>query len=883
MNDTLLITKLHLPILRKDIIPREQLVERLNVGLWQENGFVRKLTLVSAPAGFGKTTLVSKWLSDLRLAQENNQIENPQPKIVNHVAWLSLDESDNDPARFFTYVIAALQQIHPEFGHQTEAILQLPQPPPPPVILTSLVNELSNLPPLILALDDYHIIHTLHIHQQLAFLLDHLSENMHLVILTREDPLLPIARLRARGQLLEIRQEDLRFSKGETSEFLRRETGLSLSADHVSALEQYTEGWVAGLQLAVLSLRGRDDLSTFVHDLTASDRYVLDYLIEEVFERQPVDVQDFLLQTSILKQLSSALCDSVTGHHNSAEVLHSLEQANLFIVPLDPGHTWYRYHHLFAELLHQRLRLSEIAASDLHQRACQWYEAQGLTPEAIEHALLAQDWGHAARLIGLVSGDSLKRGESATLLGWCAQLPQPVVFSSVELCLTQTWAALLTSQFEIAVPLLEHAEQMAAPGSSLLGQVASAQAFMARAKRDTAHAIEKSKQALALLPETDLANRSNLAMNLGLAYWHEGRLAEAEPVLLQACEAGHQSGNLLAFLTAQIFLARIPAAQGKLHQAAAMSENLIQAAEQIPILCLAHYDLATIHLEWNNRPKAIEHFDKGFTLAQRSGNVEFIQAGYLLRAILAHAESNEAETLAALTEAENMSRNFPAVIRSRTAAFGVQLALAHNDSQMLAHWLAQFNAEVDFHSFYRFIGLTRARVLLAQDEKAEAAAVLEKLYATASRNGWGYGGLVIRLLQGLAAKSPEDGLVYVAEALQTGRPENFIHSFLAMGAGIRPLLQEAARHGIEREYVNRILAALGAEKQRGSQNLVEPLSEREIEVLRLVTVGLSNREIALKLVISPGTAKTHIHNLCGKLGARNRTEAAMIAKEMNLA
>ena len=370
---------------------------------------MRKLTLVSAPAGFGKTTLVSEWLRQSKY----------------QATWLSLDESDNDPARFLAYLIAALRQLQADFGSGTSSILQLPQPPPPNVILTSLVNELSALPaPFILALDDYHAIHTPPIHQQLAFILDNQPTNMHLVILTREDPLLPVARLRARGQLLEIRQDDLRFTKDEAGEFFHRGTGLSLGADEIAALEHHTEGWAAGLQLAALSMRGREDLSAFIRDFTSSDRYILDYLVEEVFARQPAEVQDFLLQTSILKRLSGPLCDAVTGRAGSAEVLLGLEQANLFIVPLDPSRRWYRYHHLFAELLHHRLRLSAIPEADLHRRASQWYETQGFLEEAIEHSLAAQDWGNTARLIGAVNESMLKRGEVATLLGWFSKIPQ---------------------------------------------------------------------------------------------------------------------------------------------------------------------------------------------------------------------------------------------------------------------------------------------------------------------------------------------------------------------------------------------------------------------------------------------------------------------------
>ncbi len=855
---------------RRDVVHRRRLVELLNDGLWQEDGFVRKLTLVSAPAGYGKTTLVSEWLHGSPYA----------------AAWLSLDSSDNDPARFLAYLIAAVRQLHTEFAAATLAILQLPQPPPASVILTSLVNELSGLAVrFILALDDYHVIHTAEIHQQLAFILDNQPKNVHLVIMTREDPLLPIARLRARGQLLEIRQDALRFTEDEAAEFLHRGAGLSLSTDDMAALERHTEGWAAGLQLTALSLRGRSDLPAFIRDFTRSDRYILDYLAEEVFGRQPAEVQDFLLQTSILERLSGPLCDAVTGHTGSAEMLRNLEQANLFVTPLDPLPTWYRYHHLFAELLHYRLRLSAFSEVDLHQRAARWHEAHGLLDEAIEQSLAAYDWGSAARLIGAVSEGMFKRGEVVTLLNWCGGLPQEVVYTSPELCLAHAWAALLASRFDVAAPILERAEALAKPGSQFLGRVSSGQAFLARAQRDRARAIEKSEQALLLLPEDDLVQRGNIAMNLGLSYWHEGRLAEAEPVLVQACDLCGRAENTFALLTSQIFLARIAAAQGRLRHAATMFEQLIQAAGQAPILCLAHYDLATIYLEWNDLPKAMGHFAHGFALGQRSGNAEFQQSGHLLKAILAWAQGDEPGSLAALSEADLLARDFPVTVRSRTAAFGVQVALARNDPQLIAHWAAQVNAEVDAHSFYRFVGLTRARLLIAQGEKAQAAEELRRLFETASAAGWGYAMVTVRILQSSAAQTEGEAVQFLSDALSRGQPEGFIRSFVDAGRAIIPLLHEAARRGISPEYVGQILAAVGAGRSKETSedaSLVEPLSEREVEVLRLAAAGLSNREIARKLVISPGTAKTHIHNVCAKLGVRNRTEAAMRAKELGL-
>lgn len=889
MNDQLLTTKLHLPILRKDIVARGRLVERLDTGLWQEDGFVRKLTLVSAPAGFGKTTLVSEWLSTKGRGVKT-QVGRMPPLVSNapvfQAAWLTLDDGDNDPVRFLAYFIAALRQIQPEFGSATRAVLQLPQPLPPSVIQTMVVNELSGIPvPFIMALDDYHVIHTPSIHYQIAFILDHQPANMHLVIITREDPLLPVARLRARGQLLEIRQGDLRFTQAETAQFMQSGKGLPLDLNDIAALERHTEGWAVGLELAALSMRGQADLAAFIRDFIASDRYILDYLVEEVLERQPAEVQDFLLQTSILGRMCGSLCDAVTGRAGGAEMLRSLEQANLFIVPLDPPRNWYRYHHLFAELLQHRLRLASIPKTSLHQRASQWHEAQGFLQEAVDHSILAQDWGNAARLIGTVNSDMFKRGEAVTLLGWCNKLPHEIVFSSIELCLVHAWAALITSQFDIAAQVLERAEQMAPPCSYLLGQVASAQAFLARSKRDDERAIAKSEQALALLPGTDVAIRGNIAMNLGIAYWQEGRMSEAESVLIQACDFCSKASNFFSLITAQIFLARIAAVRGELHRAAEMSEALIQAGGQVPILCLAHYDLAAIHLEWNDLPEANKHFDLGFELSQRSGNLEFLQSGHVLRGILAHARGDDTQALAALTEANTLGRDLPAVVRSRTAAFGVQLALSRSDAQMLTHWSAQVKGEVDAHSFYRFMGLTHARLLIARGNKAQAAEALKLVFKTASAAGWGYGALVVRILQSLASRTQDEAVQFISDALRMGQPEGFIRSFVDAGSAIIPLLQEAAQRGIAPVYVGQILSIFGEERRQeilGQRDLVEPLSNREIEVLRLVTAGLSNREIAARLFISPGTAKTHIHNLCGKMGVRNRTEAAMRAKELGL-
>ncbi|HLF74842.1 MAG TPA: hypothetical protein VI524_10880, partial [Anaerolineales bacterium] len=428
MTNLLLKTKLSIPSLRAETVQRTHLLNQLNRGLQNLEGFDRQLTFVSAPAGYGKTTLVVEWIKRLCLP----------------AAWLSLDDTDNDPTRFLSYLVASIQQIHAGFGKGTSAILKSSQQASSEAILTVLINEISGIPaPFLLVLDDYHVIHTRLIHEQLTFLLDHQPPHMHIVLITREDPLLPISRWRAKGRLLEIRQDDLSFTVEETSEFLTRVMGLSLSPSEISALERRTEGWIAGLQLAALSIRGHADVPGFIQDFTGSSRFILDYLMEEVFERQSAELKDFLLKTSVLERLSAHLCDSVAERIDSQHLLESLEQANLFIIPLDQSRMWYRYHRLFLELLRHRLRLSGLNEADLHIRACEWFENNGYFADAIQHGLAAPDWSRAKSLLRHVTSDMLKRGEVATLLRWYSSLPEDVLTSDPQFYFEYCWILLL--------------------------------------------------------------------------------------------------------------------------------------------------------------------------------------------------------------------------------------------------------------------------------------------------------------------------------------------------------------------------------------------------------------------------------------------------------
>ncbi len=872
MSLPILATKLHIPLPHPKFISRPRLIEKLNQGIAQGC----KLSLISAPAGFGKTTLVSDWLSQL---------------TIQHVTWLSLDEQDNDPARFMSYFMAALRQGDDKIGEQAKTLLQAPQPPSPETIMTTLINEITAVAkPLILVLDDYHLISSTPIHQTLAFLLEHQPAHFHLVLITRADPLLPLARFRARRQMSELRESDLRFTLGETVTFFNQIMGLELSPDQVETLARRTEGWIAGLQMAALSMQDQQDIPGFIHSFSGSHRFILDFLTDEVLRQRPGGTKDFLLQTAVLDRLCGPLCDAVTGQNNGQATLELLEQAGLFIIPLDQTRQWFRYHHLFGELLRYRLRVQgDPPEGLLHQRASQWFEKHGFLADAISHALEAQDWEKGATLIDQVSGDMLSRGQVITVIEWCQKLPEEILRAQPGLSLSYAWALLLLGQFDAGGEILNRLEVMAQQIPPLLGQVVTAQAYLARARGDDAQVIEKSRQALSLLPEDETFFRGTLALNLGLVYWHAGRLAEAEPVLMDASEMAEQTGNQYGQAAAQIFLARTLASRGKLRQAQAMLQEILSRNAQLPILALAHFDLALLYYEWNRLEEAGEQVRQGMELIERTGNLEFRYAGHVMQAMLRLAQGDGNGAWQAVETAGKVVKDMNPAAQARSAACHVQVALALGDVETAVRWSDQLLEDVDGHSFYRFLGLTRPRLLIAQGQKETAAAQLQARYETASRAGWGYGAIATRVWQALAADALETGLEFLEEALRLAAPESYLRTFVDAGDPLVPLLNEAANQGIMVEYVGKIIAAMGDGSRVGtrldkpaSSPLVEPLSERELEILRLLSERQTNAEIALALSVSVNTVKTHLQHIYEKLGVHGRRAAVNSAIEHNL-
>jgi LuxR family maltose regulon positive regulatory protein len=863
----LLVTKLSPPLAPPNLVLRSRLLHKLNEGL-QPN---RKLLLVSAPAGYGKTTLVTEWLRSLQIKS----------------TWLTLDAADNDPVRFLAYIIAALQQVDGSIGITTQAMLRSPQPLPPEVILTPLINEIASVPNrFILTLDDYHVVKALPIHQQLDFLLEHQSTQMTLVVITREDPPLPLARLRARGQMVEIRQDELRFSTQECSEFLQRIMGLNLRLDDMVALERRTEGWIAGLQLAALSMQGCVDLPGFIEAFSGSSHYILDYLITEVFERQPAEEQEFLLKTSILERLSGALCDAVTGRTGGRGLLERLEHANLFITPLDHSRTWYRYHHLFAELLRQHLQSAEtISESELHRRASRWFAIEGFLPEAINHALVASDWEAASNLICALSETMLRRGELMTLLGWFKSLPDAVVRAHPHLCRLYGWVLILTGQLDSTGPYLDLAEQALQGEDAQLGQVLVAQAYLARARGQYPQSIALASQAMVLIHESDVLHRSLVTFTLGLAYFRNGNLAEAEGALLEACHVARLSDNDYARLTALGFLGGIQMMQGKLHRAVEYSRQALQEAKGSPTAAQALVLLGAILYEWNDLGAAADHLIQGLKASQYVGNGMIQADAYRALARLKQVQGDKAAALDMLRDLRLLvDESDTPLLHGDAAACHVEIALAQGDIASAVHWAEQLTAGIDPGALGPMYGLTKARLLLGQGQPAIAAEVLANIYNRVSRTGFRSGMIQVRVLQALAASIPADALLFLEDALQRARPEGFVRTFVDHGKPMKALLERLRAQGGElKPYILTLLSAFDdMSPVTVPQLLIEPLSDREIETLRLLDAGLSNQEIAARLVIGVGTVKSHVHNIIEKLGVSNRMQAVAKAREMGL-
>jgi LuxR family maltose regulon positive regulatory protein len=905
----LLETKFYVPRPRRGLVPRPRLSERL------DRGTASKLMLVSAPAGFGKTTLLTEWLAAGPAAPADERL----------AAWLSLDRSDNHPASFWAYVIAALRTVASGIGESALALLRAPQPPRVEAVLTALLNDLAAIAAdIVLVLDDYHVIDVREIQDGMAFLLDHLPPGLHVVIACRADPALPLARLRARGELAEIRAAELRFTPDEAAAYLNEMMGLQLTARDVAALEARTEGWIAALQLAALSMQGRDDIAGFIDGFAGDDRYVVDYLAEEVLQRQPDRVQAFLLQTSILGRLSGSLCDAVTGQGGGKATLEALDRGNLVLVPLDDRRRWYRYHHLFADVLQARL-LDEQPGQvpDLHRRASAWYEQNGEQSLAIRHALAAGDFGRAADLVELAIPAMARTRQEATVRGWLEMIPDELVRVRPVLSVGFAGALLTGGELEGVEGRLRDAERWLDPptgareGSQsppaemvvtdeeeyrrLPGTIEMYRAGLALARSDIHGTVRHAQRTLELAPDGDHLCRASAAALLGLVYWGSGDL-EAGHRAYSACVAGlRRAGFVADILGCSIALADIRITQGRLGEALRTYEQGLQLGpEQGGSVLRGTADMfvgmSEIARERDELRAATQLLLRSQELGEHTGLPQNRYRWRVAMARVAQAEENLPGALDLLNEAERLyvSDFFPNV--RPVPAVRARVWIAQGRLGEALGWAREQGLSVDDDLSYlrEFEHITLARLLLAQHEGEraepslhEAARLLERLLLTAEEGRRTGRVIEILVLRALAHQALEDfpaALGFLDRAVTLAEPEGYVRVFADEGAPMAALLRAVAKQGTRRDHVRRLLAAVN-KTEHGSpreQALIEPLSERELDVLRLLGTELDGPAIARELMVSLNTMRTHTKSIYAKLGVTNRRAAVRRGAELDL-
>jgi LuxR family maltose regulon positive regulatory protein len=887
----LLSTKLFVPPPRPTLVPRPRLLERLSQGL------NRPLTLISAPAGFGKTTLISEWRA--------SNAGSGYP-----LACLSLEEDDNDPTRFLAYLVAALGALKPDLTEMALGMLQSPQPPPIQPFLTGLINDLGELDrSCALALDDYHVISAQPVHEALGFLLEHLPVHLHLVILTRSDPPLPLARMRARDQMVEIRIDDLRFTPTESAAFFNQVIGLALSDDDVSALEERTEGWIAGLQLAALaiqsprSLQGSEDIARFIAAFTGSHYYIADYLVAEVLNRQSEAVRSFLLKTSILDRMTGELCDRLTRRSDGQAMLRQLETANLFLIPLDEERRWYRYHHLFADVLHtqfQQTNQDQLAA--LHRLAAEWYEENSLVPDAVHHALAAGDQQLIARIMEKDAMAMLMRGEAVTVLNWINDIAA-LVPEHPWLAIYQSWAFICTGQLDQIESMLQGVESHLAQCGrdakveAMASHIAVIRALAVAEQSKAQQAIILAKQALDLLPVEDSVIRGTLIFTLGDAYWQTGDLSAARQAFAEASQINKATGNFLAGVLSLSSFAALLTEQGELHRAVDIYKTAVQMATRsdrrlMPAAAQACLGLSGLAYEWNDLDAAWQNVQQALESGLRWGNPDTLANAYLMQARLQQFQGDSAAAFGSLRDAEALAQGHSVTIVTvlRLEAFRLRLWMVQGNHEAISRWLHEQPLDHPGASSYQnqLAYLTRARIMITQHQAENALGLLERLLAQVEALGQIGRALEVFILQSLALADLGDtsgALATLTRALMLGQPEGYMRVFLDEGIPMAKLLRYAGSRGISPKYIAELMSQFASEigtAPVAQQPLIEPLTERELEVLHLLADGLSNQEIASKLVVALGTAKTHTASLYRKLDVVSRTQAVARARELGL-
>jgi LuxR family transcriptional regulator, maltose regulon positive regulatory protein len=901
----LLNTKLYRPKARRGAVPRPRLLEQLDRGL------ASSVTIVSAPAGFGKSTLLAVWLAEAAGG-------GGEPAG----AWLSLDSGDNDPALFWAYVVASLRTIAPDVGAEVLALVETPGPVSPQALLTGLLNDLAGVAgELVLVIDDYHVIETRAVHDGLAFLVANMPPNVHLVLASRADPPLPLARLRARGDLTEVRAADLRFTAEEASDYLTRAMELPLTAQQITTLDNRTEGWIAALQLAALSMRGRHDIADFVAGFAGDDRYIVDYLVEEVLQNQPPEVRSFLLHTSILGRMNAPLCDAVTERDDSRAMLEALDRANLFLLPLDDHRQWYRYHHLFAEVL--QARLLEEQPDDvprLHRRASAWHEQHGEQDSAIQHALAASDHALAARLIETAMPAIAKDRREATLRGWMEALPDEIFRTRPVLSLGFAGALLSTGETAGVEARLQDAERWtdASHGGGpdpdqpvvvdadafrrLPGTIAIYRSGQALTRGDATATVAYARRAIKLLDEDDRYFRGAAAALQGLALWGSGDLDGAYEGYAESVSSFRRSGHIADVLGCTVTLADIRLTQGRLRDAMTSYETALQLAlEQTPQVRRGipdmHVGMSTILYERGDLEAAIAHLELATARGDAAGLPKYRYRSRLALAQVRQAQGDLAGAVDLLDEAEHFFvADMGPVVRPVPATRARAWLQQGRVGEALA-WArgAGLSAEDDLSYLREYEHITLARTLLAQHRRhreeqplRDASALLARLVDAAVAGGRTGSVIEILVLQALAHRAHgnvSDAGASLERALMLAEPEGYARLFVDEGPPVAGLLESIAARDPVRAFAVRLLTLFGtadAPAPSGDREagLAEPLSEREREVLRLLATELSGPEIARMLVVSLNTVRTHTKRIYTKLGVNNRRSAVIRAREL---
>jgi len=892
----LLATKFYLPHPPPGFVPRQRLDRRLDDSLRSE------LTLVSAPAGFGKTTLLAEWCR-----------RQQQP-----VAWLSLDTGDNDPVRFWRYTVAALDRARPGLFERVAGLLDSLAPASIEALVTTVVNELAaEGGDVLLVLDDYHVVEAQPLHASLRFLLEHQPPALHIVLASRADPPVPLARLRAGGRLAELRAADLVFNLSEAAALLGEAAGLPLGEDLVADLVARTEGWAAGLKLAGLSLPGQPDIARFVESFSGSHRYVLDYLAEEVLEQQPASLRGFLLETSVLDRLSGPLCDAVTGRTDGQQMLETIEAANLFLTPLDEVRGWWRYHHLFASLLRARLQQQgPEKVAELHRRAAAWHHEHGHADDAVGHALAAGDGMRAARLAEVYADEFVVRSETASVQRWLAALPPELVASRPRLLLVKTRIALLAAEVEGVGDLLDAAERAAADVASepyvwstgrttsssadIAIFIALGRAWLAGLRGDAEAAIVFAEQARAELPDGEWMLELLIRWRLALAYWVGGRLSDAERAFGACSGEFARVGELMLSSWSSLLLGQVQCAQGRLDAATETYQNALKLTAPadrpaLPAAGFAYVGMGEVAYQRNDLETALHHATEGIRLCRHLANGQALAVGLATLAQVRQASGDPAGASDAIKEAGRAGPS--ATVTSRlnpVPALRARLLIAHGDVDAAAQWAAERGIGPDdapsFPEEAAYLAL--ARVLLAQDQPEQALRMLDRLLAASG--GRGASVIEIQALRALAlsATGDEEADDALADALSLGARQGHVRVFADEGRPMAALLgRYVAAHprdhspvpaGYLRRLVPAFDAASAAAGPAAVAGLVTQLSARELEVLRLLAAGNQNQRIADELYVTVYTVKKHVTHILDKLGAANRTEATTRARELGL-